>query len=498
VSCIKIVNGPLRVTDSRTKADDAPSKIDILENVYAFLKPKSVSIRESAMKSVDRPLRVFLCHSSNDKPAVRELYQKLRAEPWIEPWLDEEELYPGQDWNMEIEKAVEAADAIIVCLTKNSINKEGYVQRELRIVLDFADYKPEGTIYILPVRLEECEPPRRLRAWQYADYFEGQLERGLQRLLVSLKRRANSLELSVEQLAHDFKEKQSKTTLDEIKTQIDLMRFEQDEAPLLELKVLQALEPAAERNDEDKIVLPNGMEFMRVPAGKFLMGSDNGYDNEKPQHTVNIPYDYWMARFPVTNDLYNAYVKAKGIKRPVGGWEKKKDHPVVFVNWTGAMAYCQWMNNLLKGELPSGLVLRLPAEAEWEKAARGTDGREYPWGNEFDENKCNSCEGGTTSVGLYSPRGDSPYGCADMAGNVLEWTHSSEKVYPYKVDDVRKEEKAIVVACVLRGGAYNDEVQNLRCAYRDFVYPYDDWDKGGFRICLAPPLPLGEVNSPDT
>jgi hypothetical protein len=150
------------------------------------------------MKSVDRPLRVFLCHSSNDKPAVRESYQKLRAEPWIQPWLDEEELYPGQDWNMEIEKAVEAAAAIIVCLTKNSINKEGYVQRELRIVLDFADYKPEGTIYILPVRLEECEPPRRLRPWQYADYFEGQRERGLQRLLVSLRKRAESLNLDFE------------------------------------------------------------------------------------------------------------------------------------------------------------------------------------------------------------------------------------------------------------------------------------------------------------
>ncbi len=146
------------------------------------------------MTSVDnRPLRVFLCHSSADKPAVRELYQKLRAEPWIEPWLDEEELYPGQDWNMEIEKAVEAADAIIVCLSKGSITKEGYVQRELRIVLDFADYKPEGTIYILPVRLEECEPPRRLRAWQYADYFEGQRERGFQRLVGSLKKRADSL-----------------------------------------------------------------------------------------------------------------------------------------------------------------------------------------------------------------------------------------------------------------------------------------------------------------
>jgi hypothetical protein len=148
--------------------------------------------------TTNRPLRVFLCHSSNDKPAVRELYQKLRAEAWIQPWLDEEELYPGQDWNMEIEKAVEAADAIIVCLTKNSINKEGYVQRELRIVLDFADYKPEGTLYIIPVRLEECDPPRRLRSWQYADYFEGQRERGLERLLISLKRRTESLDVKVE------------------------------------------------------------------------------------------------------------------------------------------------------------------------------------------------------------------------------------------------------------------------------------------------------------
>jgi hypothetical protein len=147
--------------------------------------------------TTNRPLRVFLCHSSNDKPAVRELYQKLRAEPWIQPWLDEEELYPGQDWNMEIEKAVEAADAIIVCLSKGSITKEGYVQRELRIVLDFADYKPEGTIYILPVRLEECEPPRRLRAWQYADYFEGQRDKAFQRLSISLSKRANSLGISL-------------------------------------------------------------------------------------------------------------------------------------------------------------------------------------------------------------------------------------------------------------------------------------------------------------
>ena len=118
-----------------------------------------------------RKLRVFLCHSSQDKPIVRELYQRLNAEGWIDPWLDEEKLLPGQDWDMEIEKAVEAADAVIVCLSNNSVTKEGYIQKELRKVLDVADEKPEGTIFIIPVRLDDCPVPRRLKKWQYVDYF---------------------------------------------------------------------------------------------------------------------------------------------------------------------------------------------------------------------------------------------------------------------------------------------------------------------------------------
>ena len=337
--------------------------------------------------TTNRPLRVFLCHSSNDKPAVRELYQKLRAELWIQPWLDEEELFPGMDWNMEIEKAVEAADAIIVCLSKGSITKEGYVQRELRIVLDFADYKPEGTIYILPVRLEECEPPRRLRPWQYADYFEGQRERSLQRLLVSLKRRAESLELQVEMPAQSAGQasnspetvvpKQSQTENLTHEAGLSKNTEENNEyASLIEsvsisseelkkqyeqFEAIAIKQGALYKKDNkalDKLTLSSGMEFVRVPAGKFLMGSTkenkSAYDNEHPQHTVDIPYDYWMARYTVTNELYNVYVKAKGIKHPVSGWEGKKDHPVVYIEWTDAVDYCQWLNNLTKAELPSG------------------------------------------------------------------------------------------------------------------------------------------------
>lgn len=144
-----------------------------------------------------RKLRVFLCHSSQDKPIVRELYQRLLAEGWIDPWLDEEKLLPGQNWDMEIEKAVEVADVVIVCVSNKSVNKEGYVQKEIRKVLDISDQKPDGTIFIIPLRLEDCEPPRRVKTWQYVDYFP--LDRrdwAYQRLLTSIKIRFDSLDKS--------------------------------------------------------------------------------------------------------------------------------------------------------------------------------------------------------------------------------------------------------------------------------------------------------------
>jgi hypothetical protein len=139
-------------------------------------------------------LRVFLCHASQDKPVVRELYQRLLAEGWIDPWLDEEKLLPGQDWDMEIEKAVEAAEVVIVCLSNNSVSKEGYIQKELRFVLDIALEKPEGTIFVVPLRLDDCELPRRLSSWHYVNYFPPeQRDRAYQLLLKSLDFRFNQL-----------------------------------------------------------------------------------------------------------------------------------------------------------------------------------------------------------------------------------------------------------------------------------------------------------------
>lgn len=146
----------------------------------------------------NRRLNVFLCHAKEDKPTVRELYRQLTAEGWMDVWLDEENLFPGQEWDMEIEKAVEAADVVVVCLSSHSVDKEGYVQKELRFVLNIADEKPEGTIFVVPVRLDECQVPRRIRAWQYVDYFpKGRRKIAYQRLLESLKLRARKLGIPV-------------------------------------------------------------------------------------------------------------------------------------------------------------------------------------------------------------------------------------------------------------------------------------------------------------
>jgi len=158
------------------------------------------------MPTTDRKLRVFLCHSSQDKPIVRELYQRLNAEGWIDPWLDEEKLLPGQDWDMEIEKAVEATDAVIVCLSNNSVSKEGYVQRELRSALEIALEKPEETIFIIPLRLDNCDPPRRLRVWHYADYFPEEVREKVYGLLSeSLRSRGFWNRIKLPEMIHTCK-----------------------------------------------------------------------------------------------------------------------------------------------------------------------------------------------------------------------------------------------------------------------------------------------------
>lgn len=133
-----------------------------------------------------RRLCVFLCHASEDRAKVRELYQKL-AEAGVEPWLDEEKLLPGQQWEAEIRRAISSTDAMIVCLSQKMIEKIGYVQSELRLALEAANLQPAGRIFLVPARLEPCSVPDQLSDWQSVDLFT---ERGWQRLLAALRQRA--------------------------------------------------------------------------------------------------------------------------------------------------------------------------------------------------------------------------------------------------------------------------------------------------------------------
>jgi serine/threonine-protein kinase len=204
----------------------------------------------------------------------------------------------------------------------------------------------------------------------------------------------------------------------------------------------------------------HGFEWVTVPAGEFTMGS-NDYGDEKPIHRVHLSA-YQIARHPVTNAQYELFVKATSYATPKH-WKNgkipagKEKHPVVNVSWQDAQAFCVWAG------------VRLPTEAEWEKAARGADGRKYPWGNEpptMELCNFNGNVGDTTPVGLY-PKGASPYGVLDMAGNVREWVSDwyDEKYYSVSPGS-NPPGPATGTSRVLRGGSWASIDLGVRSANR--------------------------------
>ena len=208
------------------------------------------------------------------------------------------------------------------------------------------------------------------------------------------------------------------------------------------------------------------------------MGSDpndrDAFDDEKPVHRLFLPA-FQIARTPVTNAQYVIYIQAAGAEPPLH-WEdgqppkEKLEHPVVYVSWHDACGYCTWLSQLIRKQV------RLPTEAEWEKAARGDkDKRPYPWGETFDMVKCNSAAlglGDTTPVGVF-PAGASPYGCLDMAGNVLEWTWGAWSAcwgeYPYNPHDGREDLAAQIMSPASCGAAPSGTILRLRTCAAPFV-----------------------------
>ena len=199
------------------------------------------------------------------------------------------------------------------------------------------------------------------------------------------------------------------------------------------------------------------VDMAAVPAGDFLMGSDDpeaDFD-ERPVARIRVEA-FWIDRVEVTNARYGVCVEAGACSLPIGvafAEATKADHPVTIVSWTQAAAYCGWVGK------------RLPTEAEWEKAARGVHGRRYPWGSRYEPERANAgYTAGTAAAGSYAG-GLSPYGALDMAGNVSEWTSSLYRPYPYAPRDGREDPTARG-ARVNRGGSWYYGAWYVRTTYR--------------------------------
>lgn len=226
----------------------------------------------------------------------------------------------------------------------------------------------------------------------------------------------------------------------------------------------------------------DGMEMVFVPAGQFEMGSAPGAtgadEDETPLHRVYLDA-FWMDRTEVTNAMYRQCVSA-GVCTPPAQpkfYEDPKftDHPVIGVSWDQAKTYCGWAGR------------RLPTEAEWEKAARGTDGRIYPWGNEAPSPNLANFDhlvNETTPVGTY-PQGASPYGALDMAGNAWEWTADGYSPEFYANSPLENPlSDSPVNRRVIRGGNWDSNAEGIRAANRFWAYPGRN-DTDGFRCAKS-------------
>jgi formylglycine-generating enzyme required for sulfatase activity len=259
--------------------------------------------------------RIFLCHASEDKTPVREVYRRLR-DNGFQPWLDEKDLIGGQQWEQEIPVALQASDFILIFFSQNSIRKIGYVQNEFKLALEAWRRTPEGMIRTIPVRLDDCEVPREFRRFHWIDLFdEGGFERIIRAIHVGVSQRQPPL------------------------------------APRLTNSI--------------------GMEFVQIPAGTFLMGSPDSdreaEADEKPAHRVAISKPFYLGKYPVTQLQWETVMDYNPSKF------KRPSCPVESVSWYDVHDFLRILN-----EQEGSGNYRLPTEAEWEYACRaGTETSRY-------------------------------------------------------------------------------------------------------------------------
>jgi len=241
-----------------------------------------------------------------------------------------------------------------------------------------------------------------------------------------------------------------------------------------------------------------------IPEGEFIMGSSEDeverlktqnsvsawekyLDSETPRRSV-FATDFSIGKYPVTNRQYAEFI-ASTDHEPPDHWKGKKSpvewltHPVVNVSWYDARQYCDWLSR------EKGREFRLPSETEWEKAARGVNGWVYPWGDDFDPERCNMSNTGihsTSPVGIFN-LGKSPYGCLDMSGNVLEWCATKWREGDQGDEKEMDENPEGDEPRVLRGGGFWNDAALVRCAFRFRYYPFNRYHNLGFRVVSPGP-----------
>ena len=371
------------------------------------------------------PLRIFLCHSSGDKPEVRNLYQRLSSDGF-DPWLDEEKLLPGQEWEVEIPKAVKTSDVVIVCLSHKAITKAGYVHKEIKSALDEAEKQPEGTIFLIPLKLEECDVPERLQRWHWVNLFE---EKGYGRLMSSLRFITGTITSG----------SNSKTN------------------------VIQR--PEEKRGTEMSAYYTNsiGIKFARIQKGWFMMGLEE-FEFEQPIHKVTIDRPFFFSIFPVTQREWKA-IMGGNISHFKGD-----DLPVENVSWDDVQEFIKNLN-----EKENTHKYRLPSEAEWEYAARAGTTTQYSFGD--DDSKLGEyawySENSGDKTHPVGKKGANPWGLYDVHGNIWEWVQDEwHDTYNGAPSDGSAWEDGIRAIRVNRGGSWFSDARNCRSARRYFFPGY--------------------------
>jgi hypothetical protein len=459
----------------------------------------SAQPQTAVAKDIEKKLQVFLCHASENKLEVKQIHERLVELGWVEPWLDVQALLPGQEWRLEIEYAVRESHIVLVCLSKKAVSKKGYVQKEIRVALEEADLMPQDTIYLIPLRLEECTVPRRLEKLEWVDYFE---EDGFARLQKALKSQAEKLGFPTSSV--EVESRQLRRELGDATTPHERRHY-----------IGKSLSDLGD-TWPGMGVLEDGTPDFRLgwlpvtPGGTLEI---KGYGSCEVQ-------PFYIASYPVTRDQYDIFWKAAdGYKNPQW-WQtdipkdyqmgspapqhnKSSPHnPREKISWYQSLAFSRWLNQRLQGfELPSGsdyggnngsgmgkLVVgqnaevRLPLEWEWQWAAQGaTERRMYPWGNEWQAGYANTEEaklGQTLAVGMY-PQGRALCGAYDMSGNVSEWCLNR-----YSKSG---QERAV------RGGSFREGRPSAACTYRDSNIPISPNRDLGFRLVIASPVALSSL-----